>query len=793
MPIQNKPGMAALARWALTAGLLVGSSRDAVADDGGPNVSTALKNQFSSQVAPLLNKYCLRCHNPDEMMSGIRVDRLTGDLEDRQLFLWKNIQRQLAEKMMPPDDEAQPTDQERRALERWIAAALQAARQRKQPKNGAVRRLTVAQYRHTLRDLLGIDEELTGVLPADGLSKDGFLNNQDTLLLSPLLLDAYFDIAERALDACLVDVDSKPQIQSFRVELGESINAAPCPDKLILGAQSALLANQDVLVTQLTPDKPFEFQPFRMRTRYRFVEGYQGNDTVRGWREYDSIYHAVFACVRGSPGYPRGLAYETVPEGLLLRPAIPSTELFGQSSTYGPRANFKISLRELPESGRFRVTVRAARYDDGLLLEKGATPRASERSIETSTDAWKAAGSDRVTIRSAGVYQVDVTCQRGAKSEMLSLSLGTRRFSGRLHVAHKKGESHPSPYLLVKLPAGPLEVKAQLNGKFEPIERIALTRLPADSPMVRTLDTFLQRSAILGVHLGLRRDCGSTLDRVAAPQAVSSSEMQDFVFSGTISNFPSPDVEKDNVNYLAGIREIGVRSEYTDGRDRPRLVIRSVDFEGPYYQTWPPRTHRRIMLGCDGRKDPEGDARRVIRRFASRAYRRPIGDAEFARLLEVWRASRESGADFRQSVKDALLVVLTSPQFLFLIESSGGPQARGWTATSWRPSCPTFCGTPRPIRRCSGARPTARWEPRWKAKAPDDRRRPFPAVRRCVCCRVAGAREIRRLGSRRPTASPVDSRCQEGAAQRACAIPGALDSQRSPVAGADRFGLHRRQ
>ena len=44
-------------------------------------------------------------------------------------------------------------------------------------------------------------------------------------------------------------------------------------------------------------------------------------------------------------------------------------------STYGPKANFKISLRELPDYGRFRVTVTAAKYNDGLLLDPGAAGR----------------------------------------------------------------------------------------------------------------------------------------------------------------------------------------------------------------------------------------------------------------------------------------------------------------------------------------------------------------------------------------------------------------------------------
>src|SRR6185503_9066007 len=141
---------------------------------------------------------------------------------------------------------------------------------------------------------------------------------------------------------------------------------------LVLGANSFLLANPDVLVTELAPARPFDYEPFAMRTRYEFIEGYVGNDTIRAWKKFDSIYHSVFACLRGTPGYPKGEAHQVVASGLLLRPAIPSPEIFGQSSTYGPMANFKISLRELPEQGNFRITVKAARYDDGLLLEGGS-------------------------------------------------------------------------------------------------------------------------------------------------------------------------------------------------------------------------------------------------------------------------------------------------------------------------------------------------------------------------------------------------------------------------------------
>ncbi len=854
--------------------------------------AAALEQSFQQHVKPFLNQNCVRCHNPDKMKSGVRVDHLNANLEDPQLRLWEAMEKQISDKIMPPEEESQPTDGERERMAAWIQQALELARSRPTPKNGSVRRLTVAQYRNTLRELLLLEDDLTDLLPPDATSRDGFSNNQETLQLSPLLLEEYYELAEAALSGCIVDPKSKPVIQNFRVDLGTAINPQPSPDKLILGADSLLLNNADFAVSQPTPVKPFDFEPFFMRTKFRFIEGYQGNDTVRGWKEYDSIYHAVFACMRGNGGYPKGQAYSTVPQGLLLRPAIPSAELFGVESTYGPKANFKISLRELPDHGRFRVTITAAKYDDGLLLDPLDSAQSTQGSgavICRDPDTPQS-----VTIPEAGIYQVDVygtnrregdktadssrlaeglvgawllngnasgaperpelegrlmggarfvdspfgqaltlagdgdsvvvsrheamdvgngdftvtawihprqpapggiasrgkqnwshgwfldlpddkgvlrfatvgpdhqsngtvssspgtivtnTWQhvtavvrrreggtrlyvngyaaargtigpanldnpqvdlhlgrlqegrsfRGDLDEVriyrraleeaeiqaliapgrrfvkppppeepkeLMLSLGSRQFSGKL--------TQPA-FLAVRLPAGPLALHAQYAGVARP-DRIVFTPLPADHEVGHRFVAFEKRSPRLGVHLGLRRDCGSTLAQVGTAETVSSVAPARFVFEGAIRNFPSPDVEKDNVNYLAGVREIGVRSEYTDGRDMPRLLIRSVEFEGPFHETWPPASHRNIFIDFDSKDQLEAYARQIIRKFATRAYRRPVTGTEESALMAVFEQSYRALANFEEGVRDALQVVLTSPQFLFLIENSGTPE-----------------------------------------------------------------------------------------------------------------------
>ncbi|WP_020475443.1 DUF1592 domain-containing protein [Zavarzinella formosa] len=628
----------------------------------GPVIAAdTLEASFDKNVQPFLKQHCVRCHNADKMTSGVRLDHLDAKLEDRHLKLWEAVLKQTSGKAMPPEDAKQPADEERKRAVEWMEQAMKVARSRPTPKNGSVRRLTVAQYRNTLRELLLLDDNLADVLPPDAVSRDGFVNNQETLQLSPLLLEAYFDIADQALSRCIVDPKTKPSIQNFRVDLGAGINPKPIPNNLILGADSLLLKTPDYVVEQLKPAKPFAYEPFMMKTKYRFIEGYQGNDTVRGWRDYDSIYHAVYACMRGTHGYPKGQAYGTVPQGLLLRPAIPSAEIFGVDSTYGPKANFKIALRELPDHGRFRVTVTAAKYDDGLLLDPSAAPAESAEAVVCR----EFKSPQTVTIKRAGVYQVDCYSAKSGKAADVTLNLGDRQFVGALN--------QPA-FLAVRLPAGLLTLSFAHPGGTP--DRIVLTPLADDHAVAVKFAAFEKRSPQLGVHMGFRRDCGSTLAPVGVPQAVPGDKLTRFVFEGTIQNYPNPNVEKDNVNYLAGVREIGVRSEYTDGRDMPRLLIRSVEFEGPLYDAWPPAPHRNIFPDAGPKGDETPDyAKKVIRDFATRAFRRPVTAVEEAAFFGVFEKATRGGASFQTGVKDALQVVLTSPQFLFLVENSRTPDA----------------------------------------------------------------------------------------------------------------------
>ena len=124
--------------------LVVGWAANGQEKPAAPMAQAAAADEatFQERVQPLLQKFCVRCHNADNMESGIRVDHLTATLEDSQLPLWKGILKQVVDGDMPPADEPQLSTDQRQALTEWITQGMTVARSRPVPKNGSVRRLT---------------------------------------------------------------------------------------------------------------------------------------------------------------------------------------------------------------------------------------------------------------------------------------------------------------------------------------------------------------------------------------------------------------------------------------------------------------------------------------------------------------------------------------------------------------------------------------------------------------------------------------------------------------------------
>src|SRR5688572_17656978 len=70
-------------------------------------------------------------------------------------------------------------------------------------------------------------------------------------------------------------------------------------------------------------------------------------------------------------------------------------------------------------------------------------------------------------------------------------------------------------------------------------------------------------------------------------------------------------------------------------------------------------------------------ATEILSTLARRAYRRPITDAERARLVGLYDAERAKGRDFEAGVQTGLAYILVTPQFLFRVEQDPAGAAPG--------------------------------------------------------------------------------------------------------------------
>jgi hypothetical protein len=181
------------------------------------------RSPWIAEVRPLLERYCVDCHDGPEPSGGIDLGRLrshAGAVADRGL--WERVLLQVGDRAMPPEGNPQPNDDERATLIRWAERDVLGI-DPDHPRAGRVtiRRLNRSEYRNTIRDLVGIDFEPAADFPADDVGY-GFDNIGDVLSLPPLLMEKYVAAAQEIVDRALVV--PRGQTQRYEAETGDHGN-----------------------------------------------------------------------------------------------------------------------------------------------------------------------------------------------------------------------------------------------------------------------------------------------------------------------------------------------------------------------------------------------------------------------------------------------------------------------------------------------------------------------------------------------------------------------------------------
>jgi Protein of unknown function (DUF1592)/Protein of unknown function (DUF1588)/Protein of unknown function (DUF1587)/Protein of unknown function (DUF1585)/Protein of unknown function (DUF1595) len=120
------------------------------------------------------------------------------------------------------------------------------------------------------------------------------------------------------------------------------------------------------------------------------------------------------------------------------------------------------------------------------------------------------------------------------------------------------------------------------------------------------------------------------------------------------------------------ILEDSSREEPPARPGQPRgAAVESIEVRGPYQvdPPEPPPSHQRIFIcGHPAGGHTESCLRTDLRDLARRAWRRPVTEAEVARLAGFARMAMSDGDSIEKGMRVALEAILVSPYFLFRIE-----------------------------------------------------------------------------------------------------------------------------
>ncbi len=197
-----------------------------------PFASSAIDGTPES-VSAFLDQYCIQCHGGEKVKGKVDFTTVSVETASTEHFdFWQLAAEMVDYEDMPPEDEKQPSTEERAAFQAWydsnyvtVAAS---------PGVFQPRRLSTPEYRNTMRSLFGFDLEnkvakaeqtaiepslILKLMPTDPPGESGFINDTHAAPLSTVIWDQYAYFSEVALQQLF----SPHRHQQLSLMLGEEL------------------------------------------------------------------------------------------------------------------------------------------------------------------------------------------------------------------------------------------------------------------------------------------------------------------------------------------------------------------------------------------------------------------------------------------------------------------------------------------------------------------------------------------------------------------------------------------
>ena len=160
------------------------------------------------QQGEMVRQYCAGCHSDRAKAGSLSLQGWNSEVAERDRVTTEKIIRKLRAGMMPPAGARRPDEAQLLRLASSLEARMdQLSAASPDPGWRPFQRLNRAEYARSVRQLVGLNLDVTAFLPADTIS-DGFDNVADVQAFSPTLMEGYLRAASRVATLAVGDPQS---------------------------------------------------------------------------------------------------------------------------------------------------------------------------------------------------------------------------------------------------------------------------------------------------------------------------------------------------------------------------------------------------------------------------------------------------------------------------------------------------------------------------------------------------------------------------------------------------------
>jgi hypothetical protein len=183
-----------------------------------PTSASASNVAFDQQTFWQTTKvYCDSCHFGPKARAKLNLQALDLAHLDVNGVTWEKVLRKMRTREMPPAGLPRPNEATYVSLIKSIEGERdRVAQVRPNPGRPTLHRINRTEYANTIRDLLGIEIDVSELLPADDIGY-GFDNIGDVLQVSPVLLERYLSVARKISRSAVGDMTLPVSYQTYNV------------------------------------------------------------------------------------------------------------------------------------------------------------------------------------------------------------------------------------------------------------------------------------------------------------------------------------------------------------------------------------------------------------------------------------------------------------------------------------------------------------------------------------------------------------------------------------------------